>query len=290
MAKKRYTKGSVTSQDGTTIGYRKMGSGPGLILMHGGAMASQHFMMLGEALEDIFTVYIPDRRGRGMSGSFGDNYGMKSEIDDLRALNKKTEAHYIFGLSSGGLIAMEATRKLPTIQKAALYEPPLDIDGSIMRLLSFMTRFDSEIAKNQVSEATVTMLRDFGLLFGVPSWLAGLPRPVLVSAFKLYYTLDQKITKEDNVPYFKLIPTFHYDYELVREMQGKLENYKHVQAEILLLGGSKSPQFLKNTFNALEGTLPNVKRVELQGLNHSGSLESGDPERVAQELKNFYLN
>jgi pimeloyl-ACP methyl ester carboxylesterase len=88
-----YTIGSVTSKDGTTIGYRQLGSGPGIILLHGAASASllhgaasasllhgaasasQHFMKLGVALSDAFTVYIPDRRGRGLSGPFGDNYG-----------------------------------------------------------------------------------------------------------------------------------------------------------------------------------------------------------------------
>lgn len=30
-----YTTSSVTSKDGTTVGYRQMGSGPGIILMHG---------------------------------------------------------------------------------------------------------------------------------------------------------------------------------------------------------------------------------------------------------------
>jgi pimeloyl-ACP methyl ester carboxylesterase len=59
-----YTKGSVTSKDGTVIGYRQLGSGPGLILVHGGMAASQHFMKLASSLADVFTVYIPDRRGR----------------------------------------------------------------------------------------------------------------------------------------------------------------------------------------------------------------------------------
>jgi pimeloyl-ACP methyl ester carboxylesterase len=67
----KYTKSSVTSKDGTIIGYRQMGSGPGIIIMHGGISSSQYYMKLGAALSDEFTVYIPDRRGRGLSGSLG---------------------------------------------------------------------------------------------------------------------------------------------------------------------------------------------------------------------------
>ncbi|MGP3958968.1 hypothetical protein ACTWPT_23455 [Nonomuraea sp. 3N208] len=41
-----YTAGAVTSADGTTIGYRRLGSGPGLILMSGGYLAAPHYMEL----------------------------------------------------------------------------------------------------------------------------------------------------------------------------------------------------------------------------------------------------
>ena len=42
-----YTTGSVTSKDGTIIGYRQLGSGPGIILVHGAVSSSQLFMKLG---------------------------------------------------------------------------------------------------------------------------------------------------------------------------------------------------------------------------------------------------
>ena len=47
-----------------------MGSGPCIILLHGGIMGSQNLMKLGTALSDKFTEYLPDRRGRGISGPF----------------------------------------------------------------------------------------------------------------------------------------------------------------------------------------------------------------------------
>jgi hypothetical protein len=56
-----YTTGSTTSVDGTTIGYRQIGSGPGLLLLPAGMQASQHYMRLATALADTLTVYVVDR-------------------------------------------------------------------------------------------------------------------------------------------------------------------------------------------------------------------------------------
>ena len=54
-----YTIGSVTSRDGTTIGYRQMGRGPGLILLHGAMQAAQNFMRLATALSSSFSWTTP---------------------------------------------------------------------------------------------------------------------------------------------------------------------------------------------------------------------------------------
>jgi pimeloyl-ACP methyl ester carboxylesterase len=285
-----YTTSSVLSSDGTIVGYRQLGSGPGIILVHGGASASQHFMKLGATLSDAFTVYIPDRRGRGLTGPFGNNYGIQKEVEDVDALLKNTDAHSIFGLSSGALIALQAALNLPSIRKAALYEPPLDIDNSIMTVLSFMPRFDREVAEGKVAEAGVTFSKDFGKYFGpIQSLLDIFPRFLLVRIFTRFLRNDAKNIKGDDVPLQILFPTFHYDYQLIAEMKGTLENFKAVRAEVLLLGGSKSPSFLTRTLDALSKVLPNVERVELPGLGHAAATDGGKPECVAQELRRFFL-
>jgi pimeloyl-ACP methyl ester carboxylesterase len=90
----------ITSADGAEIHYREWGAGPGLVLVHGGMQAAQNFSKLAEALGDSFTVFVPDRRGRGRSGAFGEGYGLSIEREDLHALLRATGARRVFGLSS----------------------------------------------------------------------------------------------------------------------------------------------------------------------------------------------
>ena len=88
------------------------------------------FVELAKALANTFTVYIPDHRGRGsVRYPYSKDYTIQKDIEDLEALFTKTGAHYIFGLSSGAIIALQATLSLPSIQKAVIYEPPLFVDG-----------------------------------------------------------------------------------------------------------------------------------------------------------------
>src|SRR5579859_1864062 len=77
VARERERIGHVTSQDGTVIGYRKFGHGPAIVVLHGSNVSGQDYTQLAEQLADAFTVYLPDRRGRGLSGPFGNDYGMR---------------------------------------------------------------------------------------------------------------------------------------------------------------------------------------------------------------------
>ena len=67
-----------------------------------------------------------------------------------------------------------------------------------------------------------------------------------------------------------------------------MTDYRQVAADVLLLGGTKSPQFLKTSLDALELELPNVRRMTLEGLDHLSTANDGKPEVVAGELERFF--
>jgi len=284
-AREYYTTGSVTSQDGTTIGYRQYGHGPGVVLLHGTASSGYNHRQLAEALADAFTVYVPDRRNLGLSGPYSKDYSIQKEVEDLDALLTKTGAHNVFGVSSGGIICLQAALTLPAIHKAAIYEPPLFINGAPTAVLA---RFDQEMAEGKVGAALITAMK--GAQMGPPIFNV-MPHRLLELLTNMAMKGEDKKGSGGYVPMRALAPALHYDFQLVVEMSDKLENFRAVRVEVLLLGGSKSPAYLKASLDALEKVLPHVTRVEFPGLGHAASWNTdrgGQPEPVAQELRRFF--
>jgi len=280
---KLYTKGSVTSKDGTIIGYRKMGSGPGIILLHGGVNASQNLMKLGTLLSDEFTLYIPDRRGRGMSGPIGDNYSIQKEDEDMDALLKKTGANYVFGTADGALFALHAAISLPAIHKVVAYEPLLFVgQPGLDEFKDLIQHFNRIIADGNVAAATVGLTKDSLKFFKI------IPDFLMIPIVELILWINARKVKGDDVAYKDLIPTMQFELQLVQETEGTIDNYKNVSSEVLLLGGSKTTPLLKDSLKALNNILPYSNLVELKGLNHDSAQDYGKPKLIVQEIRKFF--
>ena len=281
-----YTNGFVTSKDGTTIGYRQLGLGPGIVLVQGTMGTAQHFMHLAGFLADTFTVFIPDRRGRGISGHGRSDYSIHREVEDLDALLTKTNAHYVFGLSSGAMISLQAALTLPTIHKLAIFEPPLFINGDAP--IALIERYEKEMALGKVAAALITGMQ--AGQFGPPIFNA-MPRWLLEWFIGMAMKKEEKQGADGYPSMGELAPTLHNDFQLVNEMSGKLMNFKNVRTKVLLLGGSQSPNYLKFALENLEKILPHAKRIEFPGLGHAAAWNAdrgGQPELVAQELRRFF--
>jgi pimeloyl-ACP methyl ester carboxylesterase len=286
MKLKPYKTDSVISKDGTTIGFRQVGQGPGVILVHGSMMASQDLMRLAGLLSNDFAVYIPDRRGRGLSGPHGDNYSLIKESEDIQALVDKTGARNIFGLSSGANVALHAALMTPKILKVSLYEPPLsDVSStSYLRDREFDNEINKLIAQGKLVKALVRLLKASGesaIIDKLPGFIL---EPFMTFAIKA----QAKQIKGDDVPILALIPTMRYDSILEIETEGQLESYKTLQAQVLLISGSKCDADIKTGLNSLSLVLPNVSRIELSGLGHSAPANNGKPELIARELQLFF--
>jgi pimeloyl-ACP methyl ester carboxylesterase len=253
------------------ISYRTFGGGgPKVVLLHGGMQTAQNFRKLAVALAERFTVYVPDRRGRGASGDYAPDQGLATEIHDLDVVLRETGAGNVFGLSSGATIALRAALELPAIERLALYEPPLkfgDVDP-----VAWLPRFEKELAAGRKAAAFAT----------VHNGTSGrkVPRAVLVPLVQLGLRAS--------APLADLITTMRYDGRSVAQAAGPLSRYAGVSAETLLLGGERSPAYLKAALNGLEPVLPHVRRVTLPGVGHLAADNSGKPQLVAEQLRAFF--
>lgn len=281
------TTGSVTSTDGTTIGYRRLGQGPAVVMLHGAMESGLSHLQLAEQLASSFTVYLPDRRGRGLSGPFGSAYSIGKEVEDLSAVLDESGAGQVLGVSSGALITLAATLTLPALRRAAIFEPPLLVDGPA--LTASLLRFDEEIAQGKVAAALITGMHAAEM--GPPIFNL-IPRWPLERLTNLFMAGEDRNAKSDAVTMRMLAPTLHYDFQLITEMVGTLDSFAAIDADVLLLGGSKSPAYLKASVDGLAKVLPHATRFEFPGLAHGATGNTdrgGKPELVAQRLREYFV-
>jgi pimeloyl-ACP methyl ester carboxylesterase len=277
---------SVTSQDGTAISYHQLGHGPGVVILHGSMSTSYYHLQLAEALADAFTVYLPDRRGFGLSGPFNQDDGIQKDVEDLDALLTKTGAHNLFGVSAGAIISLKAALTLTAIYKLAIYEPPLFTDSAAPAAM--MARFDEEMAQGKVAAALTTTMKGAPLISDL---FSAMPRWMIEFMTNKMLSSEAKKSPGDYASFTELAPTLHHDGRVICEMSGQQESLRAIRADVLLLGGSKSTAFLKAGLDSVAKVLPQARRIELPGLNHSSTWNTdvrGKPEPVAQELRLFF--
>jgi pimeloyl-ACP methyl ester carboxylesterase len=291
--KPTYQKKMVTSKDGTTIGFRQLGQGPGMVILHGGALASQHYMKLGAALAEEFTVYIPDRRGRGMSGPYGPHYSIEREDEDLDTIVTDTGAQYVFGEADGGLFALHGSLAVAAIRKVAVFEPVIFVgQPGLDDFKEVISRSDLQSAGGDIARVMAGLTKDSrdyrGQSLAAPYRLLewALAQPAFC---RLLLWMDARLVRGDNVALRDLIPALKPELDLVQATEGTVEDYKDMTAEVLLMCGAEAPPLFKRTLDALEKVLPRVTRIELPGVSHGAAQDQGGkPEVIADQLGRFF--
>jgi pimeloyl-ACP methyl ester carboxylesterase len=279
----------VESADGTSISYERVGTGPGLVLVQGAMGTVRNFRALSTHLATHFTVHVAERRGRGRSGPPGEGYGVDKEVEDLAALVAATGSQRVFGLSSGALITMHAAHTLPTLTRIAVYEPPYFVDpGRPRRLLGRLTE---ELAAGRPASALALGMQggEMGppVMNRMPHWLARAATGAIMRA--------EDRNPGDRISMRMMAPTLAQDFQVVAEMNERRDELEQVGADVLLLGGDQSPQYLKDALTMLEDRLPHSRRHEFSGLGHGGAWDTdprsnptSDPATVANTLVQWF--
>src|SRR5256885_514720 len=156
---------TVRSKDGTAIAFDRIGHGSPVILVDGALCyrAMGPSRPLAALLASHFTVLTYDRRGRGDSGDTA-AYAVERKVEDLEALvNEAGGAAFVWGISSGAALALEATRRLAGIRKLALYEAPFVVDDSRPPISDEWTRIGEAVSAGRRGDALTLFLKVVGV-------------------------------------------------------------------------------------------------------------------------------
>lgn len=263
---------TVTSRDGTIIGYTRSGSGPALILVDGALCYRAFGPMPGLAapLDNDFTVYMYDRRGRGES-SDTQPYAIEREIEDIAALIEAAGGSAcVHGQSSGAVLALMAASKLPTITKVSAYEPPLAVDASQpVTVENYLEQLDALLAENRRGDAVELFMR----LVGSPAeMIAGMRQSPAWPTFE------------------SIAPTLHYDGLIVENPALRqslppafVAELASLKAPTLVMAGGASPDWMRNAAQAITTATPGAQYRMLAGQTHQV-----EPEALAPVLTGFF--
>jgi len=250
----------VQSADGTTIAFDRVGKGPALILV-GGAL--EHRMMDSETarlaalprLTQHFTVYHYDRRGRGDSTDT-QPYAVEREIEDIEAIiDAAGGSAFVFGISSGAALAMEAAVELGSkVKKLAMYEAPYNDDQAARQAWK---EYRKQLVKLLSAGRRGDALVLFMMLVGIPAdhVPAARQHPMWPTWEAVAATLayDAAVLGED-----ASVPT------------GRAAR---VSIPALVMDGGASFPFMHVAATALAKAMPNAQLRTLEGQTHEVAVE-----------------
>lgn len=264
---------NLTSKDGTTIAFEESGVGPAIVLVDAALADRSGSAKLTVPLSEKFTVINYDRRGRGKSTD-KQPYAIEREIEDIEALIDATGGSaFLFGSSSGSVLALDAANKLVhKVRGLVMYEPPFIVDDSRPPMPNdFADQVTKLVSADRRSDA-VKLFFNKGM--GIPS--------VFVTLMRLFMRDWPKMVQ--------IAHTIPYDLAVLAGTQsGKplpVDRWASVTAPTLVLTGGKSEAFFHKGAKALADFLPNTQHRILKDQHH-GSVVTA-PEVIASEIVEFF--
>ena len=265
---------TVNSKDGTKIAFDQYGDGPTLILVTGAlGVRSPHPMsrQLSELLSQHFTVIDYDRRGRGDSGDT-QPYAVQREVEDLEALiDANSGSAFLYGLSSGAVLALEAASRLPgKVKKLAMYEPPFIVDDSRPPVpKDYVEQLNAAIAAGHPGDAVEIFMTKAILI--PPEFVAQMRIAPMSESFG-----DENAVKPPEwVDMERVAHTLAYDGMIMGDtMSGKplpSKKWASNTAPTLVITGGNSEVFFHDGARALVADLPRAQHHILEGQDHAVS-------------------
>ena len=257
------TRHAVTGADGVRIGLLTAGTGPALLLVHGGMGSIESWAPVGDALASRHRVTAMDRRGRGTSGDSG-GYSLDQEFDDVAAVAAAlAEANGgpvdVAAHSIGATCVLGAAARGAPFRRLVLYEPP----GPATVAGDWPARMTALIDDGQVGRAVVSFLTE----------IIGLTPGEIAAARETPAATNALTVAAATLP---------------REARGLAAAdlaaaARQVRQPVLLLLGERSPAWAGRITGELQAALPHATVAELPGAGHDAIAAAPGPLTAAIE-------
>lgn len=249
----------VKSKDGTAIAFDKQGEGPAVIFVDGAMSTRSGKVDLAKLLAASFTIYVYDRRGRGDSGDT-QPYAVEREIEDVDAMiDRAGGSAYLYGHSSGGCLALDATVALgDKVMKLAMYEAPYNDDPANQKRWA-------EYLKNLSEALTADRRGDAVALFMA---IVGMPAAQIEGMRHAPFWAGMEA----------LAPTLAYDHAgVMGDGTIPTERAARVHVPTLVISGSNGAPFMLETAKKLSKVIPRARLDILDGQAHDVHAEALAP-------------
>ena len=251
---------SIQSSDGTAIAFDRSGDGPPVIFVPG---LFQHRAIdpgtaeLAALLAPRFTVFHYDRRGRGDSGDTAP-YAVEREVEDVGALiDEAGGSAALYGMSSGGALALEAAARGLAVTKLAVYEPPfMDDDGNIEPSEELAAGVAEHVEAGRPGDAVALFMTSSG----VPA---------------------EAVEQMRQAPFWagleSVAHTMPYDLALMGDTTLLSERAPTVAVPTLVLDGGASEPWGRRSADAVAAAVPGAERRDPRGPDPRGRRRAARP-------------
>ncbi|GAA3493372.1 alpha/beta hydrolase [Streptomyces prasinosporus] len=254
---------NILSRDGTSLGYESAGRGSAVVLVSGAMSTGATVAPLAAQLSERFRVVLYDRRGRGASGDTAP-YAVEREVEDLEALIGAVGGEAsLYGVSSGGALALRAAASGLPVRHVAVYETPYAMSGDELdERARYTERLTAALAEGRRGDAVELFLR-----------LTGLGEAVIEGARQSPLWAGMET----------LAPSLAYDDAVMGDGSVPRELLSSIRVPVLAIAGDGSPAWMREAARAVADAVPRGAYRVLEGQTHMA-----DPEVLAPVLAEFF--
>ncbi len=218
-------------------------------MVHGAAADHTRWAPILPGLEEHFTVFAVDRRGRGQSGD-DEPYIIEREYDDVVAVVDSIPGPVnLLGHSYGAICSLEASLKISNLRKLILYEPPIHTDVKKNYPPDAIDRMNSCLGVGEREKALLIFLQE----------IVGIPQNE-IDMLRSSASWSSRVAAAHTIP---------REEASVDSYIFKPERFSHMETPTLLLLGGDSPSFFRAAIETLKKSILNSRIAIMSGQQHA---------------------